>query len=35
VCFHEGVTPKRKADELEGSHGQDAAAEEQGRQKQV
>ena len=29
------MTPKRKADELEGSHEQDAAAEEQGRQKQV
>ncbi|DBA96104.1 TPA: hypothetical protein ACH3X1_001599 [Trebouxia sp. C0004] len=31
----QGVTPKRKAAELEGSHEQDAATEEQGRQKQA
>ncbi|KAA6423688.1 MAG: hypothetical protein FRX49_06259 [Trebouxia sp. A1-2] len=31
----QGVTPKRKADELESSHEQDVAAEEQGQQKQA
>ncbi len=35
MCFHKGVTPKQKAVELEGSHEQDAAVQEQGRQKQV